>query len=577
MTLILAIDQGTTSSRAIAFEVCDDSTLKSVAISQIELTQHFPHSGWVEHDAAEIWTATLQTCREVIRKAGGVNRFAAIGITNQRETAVIWDAATGELLHRAIVWQDRRTADVSARMMTEGHEPQVQAATGLILDPYFSATKYAWLLDAVPSGRETGRRRGEIKLGTIDAWLIWNLTGRKRVHVDRRHQCVSRTALMDLEDASNGATTCAPCSTCRSHGPARASFRLCGALSGETDASPVRPSSAHRRIGGRPASGPGRPWRAKTRRRQDHLWHRRLPGRQCRGGAGRLDAPSAGHAGLSSRRTRVAYALEGSIFSAGSAIQWLRDGVGMISQSRQSEAMAQELPDNGGVYLVPGFTGLGAPWWEPEARGTRSIGLTRDSRARPISFARRWRPWPIRRATCWMPWPSRRRPAAEDAEGGRRRHRQQPSRCSSSPTSVRSTVERPAFQEMTALGAAQAGGPGRRLGARSGGAPRRRGAGPSGLRAWTRPSAKPAAFKDWRRRGEAPPSSPRRTERPESRTATGNANRTDWAAHDRSLFSQDAQTDLFRHARGRSPLPPWTTPSLDALDGGDTSPAMPVR
>ena len=147
--MILAIDQGTTSTRAIAFEVTPSGSFSAVAVSQIELAQHFPQSGWVEHDAAEIWRATLQTCREVVRKAGGVGRFAAVGITNQRETSVIWDAGTGEPLHRAIVWQDRRTADVTARLAAAGHEPEVQAATGLILDPYFSASKYAWLLDAV--------------------------------------------------------------------------------------------------------------------------------------------------------------------------------------------------------------------------------------------------------------------------------------------------------------------------------------------------------------------------------------------------------------------------------------------
>nr|WP_224761146.1 FGGY family carbohydrate kinase [Brevundimonas aurantiaca] len=195
MSLILAIDQGTTSTRAVAFEV-RDKDLRPVAVSQIELAQHFPYSGWVEHDAAEIWSATLQTCREVVRQAGGVDRFAAVGLTNQRETSVMWDAATGEPLHRAIVWQDRRTADVTARLTAEGHEPAVQAATGLILDPYFSATKFAWLLDAVPGSRERAAR-GEVKLGTIDAWLIWKLTG-GRVHATDAANA-SRTALMDLK------------------------------------------------------------------------------------------------------------------------------------------------------------------------------------------------------------------------------------------------------------------------------------------------------------------------------------------------------------------------------------------
>ena len=167
-----------------------------MAVSQIELEQSFPRSGWVEHDAAEIWSATVQTCREVISRAGGVGRFAAIGITNQRETSVIWDATTGEPLHPAIVWQDRRTADVSARMAAEGHEAAVQAATGLILDPYFSATKFAWLLDRVPDARARAAR-GEIRLGTIDSWLVWKLTAGARHVTDATN--ASRTSLMDLK------------------------------------------------------------------------------------------------------------------------------------------------------------------------------------------------------------------------------------------------------------------------------------------------------------------------------------------------------------------------------------------
>lgn len=195
LSLILAIDQGTTSTRAIAFEIRGGG-LRPVAVSQIELAQHFPQSGWVEHDASEIWSAVLQTCREVVQKAGGVDRFAALGLTNQRETAVMWDAGTGAPLHRAIVWQDRRTAPVTARLTAEGHEPAVQAATGLILDPYFSATKFAWLLDAVPGARDRAIR-GEVKLGTIDAWLIWKLTG-GRIHATDASNA-ARTALMDLK------------------------------------------------------------------------------------------------------------------------------------------------------------------------------------------------------------------------------------------------------------------------------------------------------------------------------------------------------------------------------------------
>ncbi|WP_313012150.1 glycerol kinase GlpK [Brevundimonas sp.] len=384
MSLILAIDQGTTSTRAIAFEIGANAAsgetgdLRPVAVSQIELAQHFPRSGWVEHDAAEIWTATLQTCREVVRKAGGVARFTAIGITNQRETAVIWDAATGEPLHRAIVWQDRRTADVTARLTAQGHEPKVQAATGLILDPYFSATKFAWLLDAVPSGRERAAR-GEIKLGTIDAWLIWNLTG-GRVHATDATNA-SRTALMDLETVEWRDDLCALFDVPRMALPA---IVPCAGVIGETDAA----------LFGRPLPIAG----SAGDQQAALVGHGALkPGdAKITYGTGAFLVANVGAAPVASTRRllgtlgyqaggRAAYALEGSIFSAGSAIQWLRDGVGMISQSRQSEAMAQELPDNGGVYLVPGFTGLGAPWWEPEARGT-IVGLTRDSG--PAHFVR---------------------------------------------------------------------------------------------------------------------------------------------------------------------------------------------
>ena len=377
MSLILAIDQGTTSTRAIAFEVRDHD-LRPVAVSQIELAQHFPRSGWVEHDAGEIWSATLQTCREVVRQAGGVDRFAAVGLTNQRETSVIWDAATGEPLHRAIVWQDRRTAEVTARLTAEGHEPAVQAATGLILDPYFSATKFAWLLDAVPGSRERAAR-GEVKLGTIDAWLIWKLTG-GRVHATDAANA-SRTALMDLKTVEWRDDLCALFDVPRQALPA---IVPCAGWIGETD-----PALFGRPL---PIAGSAGDQQAAL------VGHGALtPGdAKITYGTGAFLGANVGAEPVASTRRllgtlgyqaegRTAYALEGSIFSAGSAIQWLRDGVKLISESRQSEALAQSLADNGGVYLVPGFTGLGAPWWEPEARGT-VVGLTRDSG--PAHFVR---------------------------------------------------------------------------------------------------------------------------------------------------------------------------------------------
>jgi glycerol kinase len=370
-SLILAIDQGTTSTRAIAFETAPEGGLRPVAVSQIELEQHFPQSGWVEHDAAEIWRATLQTCGAVVAEAGGVGRFAAIGITNQRETSVLWDAATGEPLHRAIVWQDRRTADATSRLAAAGHEPMVQAATGLILDPYFSASKFAWLLDAVPGARERAAR-SEVKLGTIETWLIWKLTGGASHVTDATN--ASRTSLMDLAtrawrpdlaDLFGVPTAALP------------EIRGCSDHLGDSDPGLFGASlPIHGAAGDQQAALVG---------------HGALKAGDAKitYGTGAFLVANVGAAPVASTSRllgtlgyaadhKVAYALEGSIFSAGSAIQWLRDGLKVIGGSGESEALARTLSDNGGVYLVPGFTGLGAPWWEPEARGT-VVGLTRDS------------------------------------------------------------------------------------------------------------------------------------------------------------------------------------------------------
>ncbi|MGV9006313.1 MAG: glycerol kinase GlpK [Brevundimonas sp.] len=443
--LILAIDQGTTSTRAIAFAVSPQGGFSALAVSQIELTQYFPQSGWVEHDAAEIWSATLQTCRTVIAEAGGIDRFAAIGITNQRETAVLWNAATGAPLHRAIVWQDRRTADVTARLTAEGHEPRVQAATGLILDPYFSATKFAWLLDAVPGARERAAR-GEVKLGTIESWLIWKLTGGARHVTDATN--ASRTSLMDLATRVWRDDLCALFDVPRTALP-----RILGCSDRFGDCDPALFGATlpiHGAAGDQQAALVG---------------HGALsPGdAKITYGTGAFLVANVGAAPVISTRRLLgtlgyqigdsaAWALEGSIFSAGSAVQWLRDGIGLIEDSAQSEAMARTLADNGGVYLVPGFTGLGAPWWQPDARGTIT-GLTRDSG--PAHF--------VRAALEALAYQTRDLLDALVADGA-------------PPLAVLRvdggvtandfamqfvadicdvTVERPAFQEMTALGAAR--------------------------------------------------------------------------------------------------------------------------
>ncbi len=365
--MILAIDQGTTSTRAIVF----DAHWRPRAIKQIPLKQHFPRPGWVEHDASEIWRATEQVCREAVQAAGGPAALAAIGVTNQRETTVLWDRATGRPLHKAIVWQDRRTADVCDRLRAAGHEPEVQHATGLVLDPYFSGSKIAWLLDHVEGARERAER-DELAAGTIDSWVIWNLTGGKRHVTDVTN--ASRTSLYGLEDLAWREDLLELFNVPASVLP---EVLPCAAAFGESEAG---------------------------------LFGRPIP---ILGVAGDQQAALVGHGATSAGETKItygtgaflvanvgpkpawsknkllgtvgfqaggrtAYALEGSIFSAGSTIQWLRDELHCIPSSRDSEAAAMGLHDNGGVYLVPGFTGLGAPWWEAEARGA-ILGLTRDT------------------------------------------------------------------------------------------------------------------------------------------------------------------------------------------------------
>ena len=443
-SLILAIDQGTTSTRAIAFEASEGG-LRPVAVSQIELAQHFPRPGWVEHDAAEIWTATVQTCREVIRKAGGVGRFAAVGITNQPETSVLWDVATGEPLHRAVVWQDRRTADVTAKLAAAGHEPLVQAATGLILDPYFSASKFAWLLDAVPGARARAEA-GAVKLGTIESWLIWKLTAGDSHVTDATN--ASRTSLMDLSTRQWRPDLAALFNVPMAALP---EIRGCADHLGDCDPSlfgaalPIHGSAGDQQAA-LVGHGALRAGDAKITYGTGAFLVANV-GADPVGSTSRL-LGTLGYAADG----QAAYALEGSIFSAGSAIQWLRDGLKVISESRQSEAMAQGLKDNGGVYLVPGFTGLGAPWWEPEARGT-IVGLTRDSGPAQM----------VRAALESLAYQTRDLLDALETDGA------PPLKVLKVDGGVTANafamqfvadicdvvVERPAFQEMTALGAAK--------------------------------------------------------------------------------------------------------------------------
>ena len=366
---ILAIDQGTTSTRAIAF----DLDFQPSASAQLEFTQHYPQPGWVEHDPEEIWSKTLQVCRDTIERVGGAAHIAAIGLTNQRETTIVWDRKTGAPVHRAIVWQDRRTADLCAALRAEGREAEVQARTGLLLDPYFSATKIAWILESAPNLRARAEA-GELAFGTIETFLAWRLTG-GRAHVSDATNA-ARTLLYDIGKQAWSAEMCALFKAPQALLP---TVVACDALIGETD-----PALFGRAIpivgmaGDQQAALVGhgclKPGMAKATFGTGAFLVMNM-GAAVPRSANRLLA-TIGYRTHDS----LAYALEGSIFSAGATMQWLRDGLTVIKTSAESEAIAAGLANNGGVYLVPAFAGLGAPQWNADARGT-IIGLTRDSSA----------------------------------------------------------------------------------------------------------------------------------------------------------------------------------------------------
>jgi glycerol kinase len=367
-THILAIDQGTTSTRAIAF----DLEFNPKATAQIELQQHYPQPGWVEHDAEEIWAASLKVCREAIEKVGGAKNIAAIGITNQRETTIVWDRKTGAPVHKAIVWQDRRTSETCAALREAGHEKRVQETTGLLLDPYFSATKIAWILDRYPSLRERAES-GELAFGTIETFLIWRLTGGHAHMADITN--ASRTLLFDINTRAWSDEMCALFKVPRALLP---EVKPCDAHFSDTDASLFgRAIPIHGSAGDQQSALVGhgclKPGMAKSTYGTGAFLVMNM-GEGVPRSANRLLA-TIGY----ETKNAFAYALEGSIFSAGATMQWLRDGLKLIKSSVDSEAIAAGLPDNGGVYLVPAFAGLGAPQWNAEARGT-IIGLTRDSR-----------------------------------------------------------------------------------------------------------------------------------------------------------------------------------------------------
>jgi len=375
MTHILAIDQGTTSSRAILF----DGAMRIAATAQQEFAQHYPASGWVEHVAEDLWTSTLATCRAAIAKADlGAADIAAIGITNQRETTLVWDRTTGEAIHNAIVWQDRRTADFCRSLRDAGHEPRVSAITGLLLDPYFSATKLKWILDHVEGARARAAR-GELLFGTVDSYLIWKLTGGVSHVTDATN--AARTLLYDIHNGGWSAEICdlldIPMQMLPDVRDSAADF---GTTKPELFGAPL------------PITGVAGDQQAAT------------VGQACfqpgmlksTYGTGCFALLNTGATPVASKNrllTTIAYqldgvptyALEGSIFIAGAVVQWLRDGLQIIDAAPQTQTLAETADPAQSVILVPAFTGLGAPYWDADCRGA-IFGLTRNSG--PAEFAR---------------------------------------------------------------------------------------------------------------------------------------------------------------------------------------------
>lgn len=373
---LLAIDQGTTSTRAIIFAASGGA----VASAQQEFPQHFPQDGWVEHAAEDLWQSTLAVCRQALANAGlQAGDLRAIGITNQRETTLVWDAATGEAIHSAIVWQDRRTADFCAGLKAAGHEPEVTARTGLLIDPYFSASKLRWILDQVPGARERAER-GELCFGTVDSFLLWRLSGGRVHRTDASN--AARTLLFNIHTQQWDEQLLALFDIPASLLP---EVLDCAAHFGDTDpqwlgaAVPVLGMAGDQQAAliGQACFEPGMV--------------------KSTYGTGCFLIQNTGREPLTSRNRllttvayrldgEVTYAVEGSIFVAGAALQWLRDGLRLIESAHESEALALQAGDSNGVYLVPAFTGLGAPYWDPKARGA-IFGLTRDTGIKEIVTA----------------------------------------------------------------------------------------------------------------------------------------------------------------------------------------------
>ena len=375
MPHILALDQGTTSSRAIVF----DQAGVARGLGQHEFRQIFPRPGWVEHDAEDIWKTQLAAVADALGQAGlGPVDLAAIGITNQRETTVLWDRATGKAVHHAIVWQDRRTAARCEELRDAGHEDRVQGRTGLLLDPYFSGTKLAWLLDHVEGARRRAEA-GELAFGTIDSWLAWKLTG-GALHVTDPSNA-SRTLLFNLATGDWDDELLALLRIPREVLPAA---RSSSEIYGEATIEPLAGVPIAGIAGDQQAALFGQacftPGQAKNTYGTGcfALMH---VGEAPRASAHKLLATVAWGLG-----DRLEYALEGSVFTGGAVVQWLRDGLGIIDSAAEVEQLAASARDTGDVFLVPAFTGLGTPHWDPRARGTL-IGLTRGTTAAHVARA----------------------------------------------------------------------------------------------------------------------------------------------------------------------------------------------
>ena len=374
---ILAIDQGTTGTTCLLV----GRDLQVIARATREFPQHYPQPGWVEHDPDELWTSVRGALNDVLLRADiDVHRIAAIGITNQRETSLVWDRKTGMPIHRAVVWQDRRTADICARLKAEGREPDVRALTGLVLDPYFSATKLAWILDHVPDARQKAER-GELAAGTVDTFLVWRLT-QGQAHVTEPSNA-SRTLLWPLRGNDWSDEMCRLFRVPRTILP---EVHACTARFGTTSGVPELPDGLpiHGMAGDQQAALFGQACFATGEAK-------------CTYGTGAFMVLNTGARPVPSEHgllTSVAwklgeettYCLEGSAFMAGAVVQWLRDELGIIQTAAEVESLASSVPDSGGVVLVPAHTGLGAPHWRPEARGLIR-GLTRGSSRAHIARA----------------------------------------------------------------------------------------------------------------------------------------------------------------------------------------------